>query len=249
MKNDLSVIILTKNEEDNIVDCLESVSFADETIIIDDNSNDRTVELAKQFTSKVYIHSLNGNFASQRNYALNLAHNTWVLFLDADERISEKLRDEISREIKRSGTEGFFIKRVDYVWNNKIHHGEGGNVQLLRLAKKSSGKWKGKVHEQWKILGQKKVLNNPIIHIPHATVAKFIADIDEYSEIRAKELSEDNKNSNAFLIFAYPFGKFTVNYLLKKGYKDGIPGFLYAMIMSMHSFLVRSKLYLLKKNE
>lgn len=248
MKNNLSVVILTKNEEENIVDCLESVAFAEEIIIVDDNSTDRTIDLAKRFTDKLFIHSINGNFASQRNYALNLAHNSWVLFVDADERVSEKLRDEILKSIQKKGIQGFKIRRIDNIWNQKIEHGEGGSIELLRLARKDSGKWKGKVHETWKITGNCQVLSNALIHIPHASVSKFIKDIDEYSEIRAIELHETKTKSNAFYIIFYPASKFFINYFIKKGYRDGIPGFLYAMIMSMHSFLVRAKLYLLNNS-
>lgn len=248
--NNLSVVVLTHNEEESIVDCLESVNFANEIVIIDDNSTDRTVDLAKRYTNNVHAHPLNGNFASQRNYALNLVHNSWVLFVDADERVSEKLKDEILKSIENKEFDGFYIKRIDNVWDFNINHGEGGKIELLRLARKDSGKWKGKVHEKWKIFGKTQILRNPLIHIPHRSVSSFIKDIDEYSELRAKELFENNKKTNFLSIILYPFGKFVLNYVIRKGYKDGIPGLLYAVIMSMHSFLVRSKLYLLtnKKN-
>lgn len=247
MNNKISVVVLTKNEEENIVDCLESVSFADEIVIIDDNSSDRTVELAKKYTDKIFNHELNNNFASQRNFALNHVHNPWILFIDADEIVSENLKEEIQQAIKKPLFNGFYIKRVDYVWNRTIKHGEGGSVTLLRLAKKGAGKWRGRVHEVWRVNGETKILTSPLIHRPHSSVKSFVSDIDEYTEIRAEELHEQGKESNWFFIISYPIGKFVVDYLFKGGYKDGVAGFIYATIMSMHSFLVRAKLYLLSK--
>lgn len=249
MRNKLSVIVLTQNEEENIVDCLETVKFADELIVIDDKSTDRTLDLAKKFTNKIIFHPLNKNFANQRNYALNFVHNEWVLFIDADERVSDELKHEIARAIELDQYNGYFIKRKDKAWGKIINYGEAGNIELLRLARAKSGKWRGNVHEVWKITGNTKTLDNPLIHIPHSTIKKFVKDIDEYSTIRAQELLEKDNSSNFVSIISYPFGKFVLNYVIRKGYRDGIPGLLYAILMSFHSFLVRAKLYLKTQNE
>ena len=131
------------------------------------------------------------------------------------------------------------------MWGKAILHGEAGNVKLLRLAKKDSGRWKGRIHEEWKIKGKTGELNNPLIHIPHQSVNEFVRDVDTYSTLRAQELYEEKKYVSFITIITYPATKFLQNYFFRKGYVDGIPGFLYAMIMSLHSFLVRGKLYLL----
>lgn len=247
MKASLSVIVLTHNDEMRIVDCLESVDFAEEIIIIDDNSSDRTMELARQYTEKIYSHPLSGNFASQRNFALNKAHFDWVLYVDSDELVNGRLREEIIKAIKMEDVSGYFMKRVDVMWGKRMQYGEAGGISLLRLAKRNSGKWHGKVHEVWKTRGKTRQLHSPLIHIPHQSVSEFVREIDIYSSLRADELYESKVSSTGISIVVYPVAKFFVNYFLKKGYKDGVPGLLYAMLMSFHSFLVRGKL-LLKNN-
>lgn len=241
----ISIVVLTHNDEKRIVDCLESLNFADELIIVDDNSSDRTVELSQRFTKKIFVRPLNNNFANQRNFAFNLVHNQWVLFIDSDEFVSEKMKEEIQKKIKLNDIDGFYVKRYDYMWGKKILHGEAGNVRLLRLAKKDSGKWKGRVHEKWKVLGNTAELSSPLIHVPHQTVKEFVDDINEYSTVRTYELYEEGKEVNFFSIIFYPVAKFVQNYIVRRGYIDGIPGFLYAAMMSFHSFLVRAKLFLL----
>lgn len=243
----VTAIVLTHNDEDRIVDCLENLLFSNELIIIDDKSTDRTVDLCMQYTKKIYSRALNGNFASQRNYALNFASNEWVLFVDSDEIVDESLKKEIINILNRPTADGYFLKRVDRMWGRTMHFGEVGDMSLLRLARKSLGKWHGKVHETWKVNGKTSFLKNPLIHMPHINVSEFVREIDEYSTLRANQLFEEGARTNALSIIAYPLAKFIKNYLLKKGYKDLIPGLIYAIMMSFHSFLVRGKLYLLLK--
>lgn len=246
MQKNLSVIVLSHNDELRIVDCLETVKFADEIIVVDDNSSDRTVELARQFTNHVFVKELKGNFANQRNYALSLAHGDWVLFVDSDELVSENLKREIISSIKNSMCDGYYVRRVDYMWGRKILHGEVGQLKLLRLAKRERGKWHGKVHERLEIRGGTSNLTHPLIHIPHQSVSEFIVDVNYYSTLRAMELHEKNVQVTWIKIILYPLAKFFKNYIIKKGYKDQIPGLLYAILMSFHSFLVRAKLYQLE---
>lgn len=248
MNQGISVVVLTHNDELRIVDCLECLNFADELIVVDDNSTDRTISLAKRYTDKIFTHPINSNFASQRNYALNQTHNPWVLFVDSDELVSEKLKKEILNVINLNEFRGYFIKRVDVMWGQKILHGEAGNVKLLRLAKKDSGKWHGKVHEEWRIFGKKGELASSLVHSPHPSVAEFISETSYYSTLRATELFESGHKVSFVGIIFYPFLKFIQNYIFRKGYKDKIPGLLYAIIMSFHSFLVRAKLFQLTSN-
>jgi len=243
MQNNLSVVILTHNDELRIVDCLESVQFADEIIIIDDESSDRTVELALQYTSKVFKRSLGKNFSDQRNFALNHAHGPWVLFVDSDERVTEELKKEIKESIKKNLYSGYLLKRADYMWGKRLLHGEAGNVKLLRLARKGYGRWRGRVHEAWRIKGNTLELQNPLIHTPHQSVAEFIREVDEYSSLRSNELHERGVKVSIWHVLLYPVAKFILNYGIKGGYKDGVAGFVFAMIMSFHSFLVRGKLF------
>lgn len=243
----LSVVILTKNEEENIEACLQSVAWADEILVIDDNSSDNTVEIAKKLGATVYSHPLDNNFAAQRNFALEKAKYDWVLFVDADERVSADLAYEIQHAMS-TNIDGFSIKRKDTIWGNTLLHGETGNVQLIRMGRKTKGKWEGKVHEVWNIQGKVKTLQHALKHYPHQSVASFLKEINFYTDLRAQELYKQGIKTNWLEIILYPKAKFLNNYLLKQGFRDGIPGLLSAMIMGLHSFLVRGKLWQLWQN-
>lgn len=247
MQTRISAIVLTENEEKNIEKCLKSLRWCNEVIVIDDGSSDRTVNIAKEAGCKVYNRYLD-NFSNQRNFGLSKASGEWVLFVDADEIISEALAFEISNIISAwtNGVEnkykGFYILRIDIIWDKELKYGESG-IKLLRLARKHAGKWKGVVHERWKINGLAGTLKNPIIHYPHQSIADFLKEINYYTSLRAKELYLNNIKSNIFSIIIYPLGKFIVNYFIKKGILDGTLGLVHALIMSFHSFLVRGKLW------
>src|SRR3989344_1796903 len=156
----LSAVVLTKNQEKNIVECIKSLTFCDEVLVIDDNSIDKTIYLARSNGAKVFSRSLNNDFSSQRNFGLEKAKGEWVLFLDADEKVSDELQKE-----------------------------------LLRLAKKGSGKWKRKVHEVWQIEGRIKTLRNPLIHHPHQTLSEFIADINFHTNLDISAKIQEGKRS------------------------------------------------------
>ena len=244
----ISAIVLTKNEEKHIVDCLESISFCQEIIVIDDNSEDRTVEIAKKMDVKVFINSLNNDFSSQRNFGLSKANGKWILFVDADERITNELKDEILKVLQAENvnTKGFYIKRKDSMLGKVLEHGEVGNIKLLRLAQRHAGTWIGKVHETWEINDKIGSLKNFILHYSHDNISEFLKEINYYTTIRANELNKGSITVYWHDILVYPMGKFIVNYFLKLGFLDGVPGLIFAIIMSFHSFLVRGKLWLLQ---
>ena len=134
----ISVVILTKNEENNIAACLESLSWCEEKIVVDDKSTDKTVEIAKKMGAKVYERAMEQDFSAQRNFGLEKAEGEWVLFIDADERVSSALWYEIMERTNDpiNPYVGFFVKRLDVMWGKELRHGETGNIKFLRLAKK-----------------------------------------------------------------------------------------------------------------
>ena len=241
----ISAVVLTRNEENNIADCLKSLTFCDEILLIDDNSIDNTVNIAKKLGAKVYQHDLQNDFAQQRNFALTKTSGDWILFVDADERVSSQLKEEILQKIKTNSSEGYYVKRYDFLWGKMLSHGEIGTLRLLRLLKKGTGIWKGQVHEIAAVKGKTEVLKNPLLHYPHPQVTDFLDAINVYSTIRANELFEKSINTNWTQIIIYPLGKFIQNYIFRLGLLDGTQGFVFATIMSFHSFLVRGKLWLL----
>lgn len=243
----ISAIILTKNEENNIIDCLESVAWCDEIIIVDDYSEDRTLEVVKNFNSRVKIfkRKLEDNFSAQRNFGLSKATGEWILFIDADEILSNGLRGEIMDFLssKNEKYDGFYMQRKDVVWNKELRYGETGNIKLLRFAGKDMGKWAGRVHETWNIKGTVGYFKMPILHYPHQNISNFLKEINRYTDLRAKELYDNKVRTNIFQIIIYPKAKFILNYFIKLGFLDGIEGLVFAIMMSFHSFLVRAKLW------
>ncbi len=242
----ISAVVLTKNEEKNIVDCLELLLFCDEIIVVDDNSSDRTLELIERFDEKVKVfkRDLGGDFSAQRKFGVEKTNNDWVLFVDADERINADLATEIRENMSKSAEfGGFLIPRVDFMWGRALKHGESGNIKLLRLFNKKRGDLKGKVHETWETKSKVGVLINPIQHYPHPTISQFLKEINFYTDLRAAELYREGIKVGFVSVIIYTKGKFIVNYFLKLGFLDGIPGLIHATLMAFHSFLVRGKLW------
>lgn len=242
----ISAIVLSKNEEKNIARCILSLLWCDEIIVIDDNSTDNTVNVAKEYKVKLYQHILNNNFAQQRNFGLENATGEWILFVDADEVVSERLRKEIlSCVYAKNKINAYSVKRIDTMWGREFRYGDSGNIRFVRLGRKGCGKWEGKVHEQWNIHGSIGRLTAPLYHYPHQTVCEFVSEVNHYSTIRAEELFEKNVSVQGIDVIIYPKAKFMYNYFIRLGFLDGIEGFIYSVIMSFHSFLVRAKLWLL----
>lgn len=243
---EITAIVLTKNEEKNIEACLKSLSFCDEIIVIDDFSTDATGEILKKSKVKFLQRALQGDFSAQRNFALEQAKSDWILFIDADERVSPDLQNEITNLQNYESKAAYKIPRRDFWWGTELKYGEVKKVRtsgLIRLVKKGSGAWEGKVHEEFKTNLQIGVLHGFIDHYPHQTLKEFIHEINTYSTLRAKELQSQGKHVGIFLILAYPFFKFILVYFIYLGFMDGSSGFAYAFLMSFHSFLVRIKLY------
>jgi len=243
----LSVVIITRNEEKNIKDCLETLKWCDEVIVVDDKSEDKTSQIAKEMGAKVFTCLLNDDFAAQRNFGLKKARNKWVLFVDADERVTSKLASEIRQTIKERKFLGFYLRRQDSIWEKQLNHGETANVRLLRLGQKEAGEWQRRVHETWEIKGRVGELKEPLLHYPHPTITEFLNQINFHSTLHAKALYEAGVKSSFFRIIANPLGKFFQNYLGRLGFLDGMPGIIVALMMSFHSFLARAKLYMLYK--
>ncbi|MGB9637354.1 MAG: glycosyltransferase family 2 protein, partial [Microgenomates group bacterium] len=213
----LSAVVLTKNEEENIKNCLEALLFCDEIIVVDDYSTDNTCNIASKIGTVIFKRSLNGDFASQRNFGLSKAKNLWVLFVDADEIVTEELKLEIISKVNDPLNQniGYFIKRKTFFMGKQLRFGEAGKNRVLRLAKKSAGKWERKVHEFWKVEGKIDILKNELNHFTCRNLDDFIGKINFYSELHAKSLLEEKKHSNLFKIIFYPPLKFFNNFFLK----------------------------------
>lgn len=245
-QNKISVVIITGNEENNIKDCLKSVSWADEIIVVDSESNDETVIIAKEFTDKVFIKKWEG-YANQKNYTLSLAKNEWVLSLDADERISEELAKEIlNSDLNRY--EGYYIKRDNYFLGKLIRGGGWGNDMQLRLFKKSvTGLSSRMVHEKFVVKGSTSTLKNSFKHYSYKNLKDAFIKINNYSTLEAIEKA-DKKTVNIFSLIVSPPIYFIHHFILRKGFIDGIYGLIISYMHMITKLQVQLKILEIKRN-
>lgn len=187
------------------------------------------------------------DFSKIRNRELEKAKTDWVLFLDSDEKLSKDLEVEVEKAIKSDEFDAYMIPRLDTFMGKRLSHGEPGSTKLLRLAKKSYGKWERPVHEVWRGAGRVRELKNPILHTPHESIGTFLKKINTYSEIEAKYRRSKGQKSSLLHIIFFPPLKFVYNYIFKLGFLDGVPGTIMAIMMSFHSYLTWTKLYLLQQ--
>lgn len=243
----VSVIIITKNEEENIEECLESVKWADEVIVVDSGSTDNTVELAKKFTDKVIFNEWKG-YANQKRFALQLAKNEWVLSLDADERVTEKLKNEIL-DINDNYADGLRIKRDNYFLGKLIRGCGWGNDYQLRLFKKSKTTLtKRLVHEGFVVEGRIDKLDNALKHYSYRNFKDAFDKINYYSTLEAIE-KQHRKKVNVFTILSTPLIAFLQHFIFRKGYIDGFYGVLVSLLHSYTKLQVQLKIWELNNSE
>lgn len=249
----LSIVILTRNEQENVEECINSLgglAVEHEILVVDDDSTDDTEAIATRLGVRVIKHALNEDFSAQRNWALTHAKGEWVFFLDADERCTKPLIGEINQFLSDPDNNiGVYLKRHDYFCGRLLRFGEIGHIRLMRLAQKDYGLWEGKVDEVWKGRGETICFNNPLLHYSHPDLSQFLENINTRSTLNARQLY-DSGIHNQWFDWVKPEAKFIQNYIFRVGFLDGLAGFVFAVLMSFHSFLVRGKLYLLwKRNE
>ena len=237
----LSVVIVTKDEENNIGDALRSVSDAQEIIVIDSFSRDRTVEICREYTDKVYQHEWQG-FARQKQMAVDYALGPWVLILDADERVTEELKTEIADTIADTDCSGFYIPRENYFIGQWIKHSGWWPDNTLRLFRKDRGGLEiREVHEKVIVEGTTAVLKNPLKHFTYGSVSDFVNRMERYSTLAAKEIRQSHGHAGVVSLTLKPAVTFLKMYVLRLGFLDGIRGLMLAILYSHYTFLKYAK--------
>jgi len=246
----LSVVIITKNEEKNIKDCLESVRWADEIIVVDDESTDRTVEIAKQYTNKIFIKKMEVE-GRHRNWAYAQARNIWVLSLDADERVTPGLKEEISNILKNdTNYVAFSIPLKNYIGNYWVKYGGWYPAGKVRLFRKDKFKYEEvKVHPRAFIDGKCGHLTKDIIHKGYPDFAHFIESINRQSTWEAEKWISTHRNVTLIHIIWRTIDRFFRRYIRKKGYKDGLYGFMVAYFDSLYQILSYAKYCEMKREK
>lgn len=240
----LSVIIICKDEEDQIKECLESVKWADEIIVVDAESNDKTVELAKLYTDNIFIKKWEG-YSVQRNYALSLATNKWILSIDADERVTGELKEEILTVTHRENgnIKGYRIPRKSFFLNRWIKHcGWYPGYQMRLFQKEFVYIRKRLVHEGFEINGETGYLKNNILHYTVNSISDYASRVNSYSTLQALEKYNFKKVRYNDLLLR-PFLHFFKNYIMKSGFRDGPQGFMVAMFDMITNTLTYMKMW------
>ena len=242
----ISVAVITYNEEKKLGQCLESVKWADEIVVLDSFSTDKTVEIAKKYTDKVFQHTFDGHI-QQKNRALDLCSNEWVLSLDADEVLSDGLKEEILA-IKNSGKEpeadGFYINRKIRYLGRWIRHGNWYPDYKLRFFKRSRARWGGiNPHDTIILNGKTARLNGELLHYSYDSVADHLNTVNKFTSIMAKEYHEKGKKPSLLNLTLRPFFGFFKSYILKRGFLEGKRGFIIAVIDSYYVFLKFVKVF------
>jgi glycosyltransferase involved in cell wall biosynthesis len=247
----ISAAIITFNEEKNIRDCLESIKWIEEIIIVDSFSTDRTVDICKEYTQKIFQREWPGH-VRQKQFALEQAQGEWILSLDADERLSPEAAEEMKKEIFDDvpDIDGFRFPRHSYYLGRWINHGGWYPDCKLRLIRKGKGRWGGRdPHDKIIADGPTKPLKGEILHYVYDNLSHQLETVNSFSTISAEQWNKEGKKFNLFLIFLRPPIRFLEMYVWKKGFLDGFPGFVIAMASAFYVFLKYAKLWELQQNK
>jgi len=251
----LSVVIITLNEEDRLEEALKSCKdIADEIVVVDSFSTDKTCEIAAQYGAKIYKHEF-VDYGSQKNVALDKAANEWILNLDADERVSDRLKKEVlefkqkkeNPKNKNNDADGFLIKRKTFYLGRWIKHSGWYPDRKLRLFRKSKSRWQGRIHEALILDGNTTRMEGDIFHFTYRDVTDHISRLNNYSLMQARDIVDNKKKLLYLRTLLLPPITFLRFYIWKLGILDGFPGLLIALVSSWATAMKHLKAIELKR--
>ena len=245
MREKISVCIIAGNEEENIRRCLESAKWADEIVVVDSFSTDKTAAISKEYTDRVYQHKWLG-YIGQKNLIKDMADNQWILFLDADEEISPALRDEILKQFNSNDADnyaGYEFPRMVWFLGRWITHGDWYPDYKLRLFQKDKGTCGGQEpHDRTTVTGKVKRMKNPLYHYTYPNINSQLATLNRFTSISAEGKYKDGKKINLTDLMFRPILRFLRCYILKAGFLDGFPGLVVAATTGFGVFTKYAKL-------
>jgi glycosyltransferase involved in cell wall biosynthesis len=242
--------VITKNEADALADALRSVSWAAEIIVVDAESTDDTVKIARQFTNRVYVRRWSG-YVDQKNHAASLATNDWILSLDADERVTPQLAEEIQQVLaKEPSSSGYRIPRVSFYFGRWIRTTDMYPDYQLRLYDRRKARWDGRhVHESVRAAdGMVGYLKNDLQHHPYRDLSEHLIRMDRYTTLAAQQMHEQGRRATVMGLLIHPRLAFLRNYILKGGFRDGKAGLVISLVNSYYVFLKFAKLWEIQKD-
>ena len=244
MKSPLSVIVITKNETNNIESCLKSVSFADDIVVVDAESNDDTVLKAKKYSNSVFVKPWQG-FAAAKQFAVQQTKHSWVLWLDADERVMPNLAVEIQQIISKNPEQAVFtVARRAYFLGKWMRHSGWYPGRVTRLFHKERAEYNNAaVHEGLSIYGNIGELRNDLVHYTDPNIFHYFSKFNRYTSLAADELAKKENNFKLTDIIIRPWWQFVRMYFIRFGFLDGIQGLLLALFSSGYVFTKYAKLW------
>ena len=240
----LSVVVVTRNEEERIRACLEAVAWADELIVVDAESEDKTASIARELTDHVVVRPWPG-FAAQKNHGLEVARAAWILSLDADEIVSPALRADIERVLERDGpADGYAVPRRNIFWGRWVRHGGLSPDRQVRLFRRGRGRFNERaVHESVQVDGVVARLAGHLEHRSYRDVSDFLARADRYSTLAAEDVIARGGRVRAWDFVLRPLGRFVGMYVLARGFLDGSRGFLLAALYAYYVLIRCAKVW------
>ena len=249
-KAKLSIYMITYNNERTVEKALRSVQWADEIVVVDSFSVDRTVEICRQFTGKVFQRKWPGH-QDQYQYAADLTLHPWIMFVDADEEIPQELAEEIRRELstEKQDLDGFIAYRRTYYLGRWIRHGGWVPDCEIRLYRREKGRWQGGLHAKVAVDGKVGSLKNPYLHDTYRDISDQIQTIDRYSRIAAEDSLRSGGKFSLMKLVLHPPVRFFKEYLFKGGFRDGIPGLIIIVATMFYVFIKYAKLWELTRGK
>jgi glycosyltransferase involved in cell wall biosynthesis len=242
----ISVAIITKNEEKRLPECLKSVAFADEIVIVDSGSTDKTLEIAKEFGCRVFVEEWKG-FGMQKNSAIEKCTNEWVIILDADERIPSETKYSILAVIQNPTASAYSFKMKHFINKRWIKYGGNWPDWHVRLVNKNKGSFVGTIHERWVTEGNIEKIDAYIEHYGFEDYFDMIKTMNEYSTLSAQELYISGRRASIFTPIVHSIAMFIKVFILKKGFLDGFDGLVLALLKAGGSFFKYAKLLELQR--
>jgi glycosyltransferase involved in cell wall biosynthesis len=245
MKQTLSIVLSVHNEEKLIEEALKSVSrIADEIIVVDNESTDRTAQIVKKYTKNIYVHKNTPNsLNTTKNYGFSKAKSDWILSLDADERVSKELAEEIGSVVSQTSINGYWMPRKNIVFGKWIQHGIWYPDKQLRLFRRGKGKFPEKHnHEYLGVTGELVELKNHLIHQNYQTIIQFVDKMNHtYTDNEAEVLLASGKKLEWFDAIRMPVSDFILNFFRRQSYKDGLHGLILSSLQAFYALLVFAK--------
>lgn len=237
----LSAFLIVFNEEKNIERCLNSIQWVNEIVIVDSNSTDRTLEICRKYTNKIFSRAFS-NYSDQKNFALSQITGEWALSVDADEELTEALVDEI-KDLLRSHPQhdGYRVHRTSYIFGREFHFSGTQHDKPIRLFKKGSGEFIQPIHEFFSLQGSQCELKGQINHYTYESINSYLLRLDRYTSLEAEFLATKRQKINITDWTIRPFAMFVKLYIIQQGFRDGFEGFLFCFFSGWYVFVKHVK--------